>query len=154
MTFDQMVDLILSCCPGVSRESVLERLEVERTRAGGLISDEALLRMIAAGFGCEVPGGEAVAAELLFHNLIPGLSNVAVVGRVVAVFSPKAFSGNKKGRLASLLLADESGIVRLVLWNDKAGLAEAGGVKVDDVVRFRHGYTREDYSGKVEVQVG
>jgi replication factor A1 len=53
-----------------------------------------------------------------------------------------------------LLIADESGVLRVVLWNDKAGLAESGGVKVGEVVRFRHGYTREDYGGRVEVHVG
>jgi replication factor A1 len=86
--------------------------------------------------------------------LIPGLNNISVVGRVVAVFSPRAFNGNRKGRFASLLIADESGVLRAVLWNDKAGLAESGGVKVGEIVRFRHGYTREDFSGKVEVHIG
>jgi replication factor A1 len=154
MTFEELVERILSSCLGVSRESVLERLDAERRRAGGLISDEALLRMIAAGFGCEILGGEAVASALLLRDLIPGLSNVSVVGRVVAVFSPRAFSGSRKGRFASLLIADESGVMRVVLWNDKAGLAESGGVNVGDVVRFRHVYTREDFGGRVEVQVG
>jgi len=148
-----MVDRILSSCPRVSRESVLQRLEAERSRAGGLISDEALLRMIAAGFGCEM-GVEATEHVLLLRDLIPGLSGVSVVGRVVAVFSPRAFNGSRKGRFASLLIADESGLLRVVLWNDKAGLAEPGRVKVGDIVRFRHGYTREDFSGKVEVHVG
>ena len=60
-----MVDRILLNCPGVSRESVLQKLEAERSRAGGLISDEALLRMIAAGFGCELLGGEAASHVLL-----------------------------------------------------------------------------------------
>ena len=77
--------------------------------------------------------------------MIPGLSNISVVGRVVAVFSPRAFNGNRKGRFASLLIADESGVLRVVLWNEKAGLAESGGVKVGEIIRFRHGYTREDY---------
>jgi replication factor A1 len=154
MSFEEMVERILSSCPGVSRESVLERLEAERRRAGGLISDEALLRMIAAGFGCEILGSETAAHVLLLRDLIPGLSNISVVGRVVAVFSPRAFNGSRKGRFASLLIADESGVLRVVLWNDKAGLAESGGVKVGEIVRFRHGYTREDFGGKVEVQIG
>ena len=92
MTFEELVERILSSCLGVSRESVLERLDAERRRAGGLISDEALLRMIAAGFGCEILGGEAVAPALLLRDLIPGLSNVSVVGRVVAVFSANHWS--------------------------------------------------------------
>lgn len=149
-----MVERILSSCPGVSRESVLERLEAERSRAGGLISDDALLRMIAAGFGCEILGGETAVHVLLVRDLILGLNNISVVGRVVAVFSPRAFNGNRKGRFASLLIADESGVLRVVLWNDKAGLAESGGVKVGEIVRFRHGYTREDFGGKVEVHIG
>jgi replication factor A1 len=154
MSFDEMVERILSSCPGVSRESVLERLEAERSRAGGLISDDALLRMIAAGFGCEILGGETAVHVLLVRDLILGLNNISVVGRVVAVFSPRAFNGNRKGRFASLLIADESGVLRVVLWNDKAGLAESGGVKVGEIVRFRHGYTREDFGGKVEVHIG
>jgi replication factor A1 len=154
MSFDEMVERILSSCPGVSRESVLERLEAERSRAGGLISDEALLRMIAAGFGCEILGGETAVHVLLVRDLIPGLNDISVVGRIVAVFSPRAFNGNRKGRFASLLIADESGVLRVVLWNDKAGLADSGGVKVGEIVRFRHGYTREDFGGKVEVHIG
>lgn len=154
MTFEETVQRILSCCPGVSRESVLERLEAERRRAGGLISDETLLRMIAAGFGCEVLNGEAVAPALLLRDLIPGLNGISVVGRVVAVFSPRTFNGSRKGRFASLLIADESGVIRVVLWNDKAGLTESGGVKVGELIRFRHGYTREDFGGRVEVHVG
>jgi len=154
MSFEEMVERILSGCPGVSRESVLKRLEAERSRAGGLISDEALLRMIASGLGCEILGGGTGTPALLLRDLIPGLSNVSVVGRVVAVFSPRAFNGGRKGRFASLLVADESGVLRVVLWNDKAGLAECGGVKVGDLVRFRHVYTREDFGGRVEVHVG
>jgi replication factor A1 len=154
MSFEEMVERILSGCPGVSRESVLKRLEAERSRAGGLISDEALLRMIASGLGCEILGGGTGTPTLLLRDLIPGLSNVSVVGRVVAVFSPRVFNGTRKGRFASLLVADESGVLRVVLWNDKAGLAECGGVKVGDLVRFRRVYTREDFGGRVEVHVG
>lgn len=154
MSFDEMVERVISSCPGVSRESVLERLEAERSRAGGLISDEALLRMIAAGFGCEILGDETAVHALLVRDLIPGLNGISVVGRVVAVFSPRAFNGNRKGRFASLLIADESGVLRVVLWNGKAGFAESDGVKVGEIVRFRHGYTREDFGGKVEVHVG
>lgn len=154
MTSEEMVGRILSRCPGVSRESVLERLEAERRRAGGLILDETLLRMVAAGFGCEILGGGVAAPALLLGDLIPGLNDVGVVGRVVAVFSPRAFNGSRKGRFASLLIADEGGVLRAVLWNDKASLAESGGVKVGEVIRFRHVYTREDYGGRVEVHVG
>jgi replication factor A1 len=86
--------------------------------------------------------------------LISGLNNVTVVGRVVAVFSPRAFRGVRSGKFASLLIADKSGILRIVLWNDKADLIESGKLKVGQIVRFSHGYTREDCTGKIELHIG
>jgi replication factor A1 len=86
--------------------------------------------------------------------LVPGLGDVSVVGRVVAVFPPKIFEANKVGKVASLLIADKSGILRVVLWNDKVNIIESGNVKVGQIVRFAHGYTREEYSGKVELHIG
>jgi len=154
MPLDEMVNRITSCCPDVSRQMVLERLQSERLRTGGFLSDEALVRLIAAGLGCDVSTPGTVPRELLLQDLIPGLNNITVTGRVVALFPSKTFNGARKGRLASLLVIDESGIVRVVLWNDKAELVEAEHVKIGDVIRIRHGYTREDYSGKVEVQAG
>lgn len=154
MPLDEMVSRITSCCPEVSKEMVLERLQFERVRTGGLLSDEALVRLIAADLGCDVSSPKAVARELLLLDLIPGLNDISVTGRVVALFPSKTFKGARKGRLASLLIADESGITRVVLWNDKAELVETERVKIGDVVHIRHGYTREDYGGKVEVQAG
>jgi replication factor A1 len=154
MSFGWTVERILSCCPGVSRESVLARLEEERRRVSGLISDETLLRIVAAEFGCEVLSGGASASALRLRDLVPGLSDISVVGRVLGVFSPRGFGGGRRGRFASLLVADESGVLRVVLWNERAGLAESGEVKPGVLVRVRHAYTREDRGGGVEVHVG
>jgi replication factor A1 len=154
MPAEKIIEQILSKNPKVSKIELLERLQRERRKTGGLISDDALLRVIAAEFGVEIPRNEALALFLAIKDLIPGLNNIAVVGRVLAVFSPKSFKGNRSGKFASLLVADQSGLLRVVLWNDKTRLMESGGVKVGQVVRFSHGYTREDQSGKVELHIG
>jgi replication factor A1 len=154
MTSEEIVESILASCPWISRENVLEKLKRERKKTSGLISDETLLRMIAVEFGCELYSSEPPSLGLQIGNVLPGLNDVTVVGRVVALFSPRVFNGNRKGKFASLLIADKSGILRVVLWNDKTSLIESDGVKVSQIVRFSHGYTREDYYGKVEVHVG
>jgi replication factor A1 len=86
--------------------------------------------------------------------LIPSLNNVSIVGRVVAVFAPKTFSGSRSGKFASLLVADRSGVLRVLLWNDKTDLIESGKVKAGQIVRFSHAYTKEDRAGKVELHIG
>jgi replication factor A1 len=154
MDVEEVVRQILSACPGVTRQQVLKRVEREREKTGGLISDEALLRMVAAEFGCAVSVDKASTPLLLFADLLPGLNDVSVVGRVVAVFPSRSFGGDKKGKFASVLLADRSGLLRVVLWNDRAELAESGVVKIGHIVRFMHGYTREDSGGNVELHAG
>ncbi len=138
----------------VSRDEILKRLEKEKQKTGGLISEETLLRMIAAEFGCELPNGKVEVPLLMIRDLVPGLNDVAVIGRIVAIFSTKTFSGAKQGKFASLLLADKGDLLRIVLWNDKTDLIESGIVKVGQIVRFSHGYTREDSGGKAELHLG
>jgi ssDNA-binding replication factor A large subunit len=86
--------------------------------------------------------------------LIAGLNQVSVVGRVVAIFPPKTFNGKRRGKIASLLVADKSHVMRVVLWNKMADMIELGKIKIGEIIRFSHGYTREDRAGKVELHAG
>lgn len=153
MTAKEIIEQILVRHPETSRKEILERLDKEKTKTGSFISDDVLLRMIAAEFGVEV-SKEALTPTLSIQDLVPGLNDVTVVGRVVAVFPSKIFKANKSGKVASLLIADENSILRIVLWNDKTKVMESGKVKVGHIIRFSHGYTKEDYSGRVELHLG
>jgi replication factor A1 len=154
MKTEEIIGQIRTACPWISREQILRRLDTERQKTADFISDEALLGMIAAEFGCVISKSENSMPSLLLADLVSGLNDVTAVGRVLATFSSRTFKGSRKGKFASLLIADRSAILRVVLWNDKASLTESGGIKEGQVVRFCHGYTREDLSGKVELHVG
>lgn len=150
---ERIIEQILSERPDISREELLNRLEREKKKTGGLIQDRILLRMIAAEFGVEIPNNEVLAPFLSIKDLVPGLNDITVVGKVIAVFSPIVFEGKRSGRLASLLVADKSGVLRVVLWNDRTSLIESGKVVSGQILRFVHGYTREDRGGKVELHI-
>jgi len=153
MSTEKIIDQILSKHPEISREDIMKRLEGEKRKTGGFISDETLLRMIGAEFGVE-SSLKALAPILSIRDLVPSLSDITMVGRVVAVFSSKAFKGDRSGKVASLLVADQSGILRVVLWDDKTKFIDSGEIMVGQVIRFYHGYTREDRSGRVELHIG
>jgi replication factor A1 len=154
MSIEKLIEQILSKHPEISREELMERLEEEREKTAGYISDESLLRMIASEFGIEISHEEFLAHTLLIGDLVPNLNDVTVIGRVVAVFPSKTFMAKEGGKFASLLVADKSGILRVVLWNDKTSLIDSGVLKVGQIIRFSHGYTRENRSGQVELHIG
>lgn len=154
MAIDEIIKQIQLIHPEFSKEQILKRLEDEKRKTGNLISDETLLRMIATELGVKIANSEALMPALLIRNLIPNLNDVTIIGRVIAVFSSKTFEGKKSGKFASLFAADRSGILRVILWNDKANFVESGDIRVGQVVRFSHGYTREDRRGCVELHIG
>jgi replication factor A1 len=153
MTSEEIIQQILSKHPEVSRNQILENLETEKSKTGGLIADETLLRLIAARYGVELLQ-DRVYRKLSINHLVPGLNDVTVAGRLVAVYPPRAFEGEKSGKFANLIIADKDATLRVILWNDKVELIEAGELKAGQIVRFSHGYTREDRKGKVELHLG
>ena len=153
MAVEGIVEKIILRHPEISRNEIMERLDRQRKRTGGLISDESLMRMIAAGLDVPVQANGVESFSLSSRDLIPGLNDVTIVGRVVAVFPTKTFEGSRSGKLASLLVADRSGVLRVVFWNDKTSLLDSGEISVGNVIRVCHGYTREGRGSGVELHI-
>jgi replication factor A1 len=155
MTTQDIIQKILDKNPELSQEQILEKLRHEKVKTGGLLGDETLLRLIAAKHGVEVEqNGIQNSGVLSTSRLFAGLNDVTVAGRLVAVLPVRTFEGEKSGKFAVLMIADNCGLLRVLLWNDKADLVENGQLKVGQSVRLLHGYTREDRFGKVELHLG
>ena len=156
MTTQDLIDEIQAKNPLITKAQILERLDAERDRTGGLLGDETLLRLIAAKFGVQVTQNSFQNCGVLSSKrLFAGLYDVTVVGRLIAVFPVKTFQGqDKSGKFATLMLGDNDGLLRVVLWNEKAELVEKGELRAGQTVRLLHGYTREDRYGKVELHLG
>ncbi len=156
MTTQELIQEIQRKNPLISQEQIQERLQIERAKTGGLLGDETLLRLIAAKLGVQVQQNNIQNSETLkTSRLFAGLYDVTVSGKLIAVFPAKSFqSAEKSGKLATLIIADEEGLLRVVLWNEKAELVERGELKSGQAVKFLHGYTREDRYGKTELHLG
>jgi replication factor A1 len=156
MTTQALIDEIQSKNPQISQALLREQLDAERAKTGGLLEDETLLRLIAAKLGVEVKQNNYQnSGTITTGRLFSGLYDVCVAGRLVAVFPAKSFQGQEKsGKFATLMLGDNDGLLRVVLWNEKAELVERNELKAGQAVRFLHGYTRDDRYGKTELHLG
>jgi ssDNA-binding replication factor A large subunit len=154
MVNEKIVELILSKHPNLDRNLITARMEEIRHRTEGLIAEETLLRLIAAEYGVELPATPANTIGVSSIHLVPGLNDVTIVGRVIAINPPKCFGGKRQGKVASVLVCDEYGLVRVVLWDSKAERLGSYKLKFGQAVRFSHGYTREGGEGITELHIG
>ena len=154
MSAEEIIQRIVSKYPHISREKILSALDEEKSKSSGLIADVTLLRLIAARHDVETMP-EAISNRTLSTKiLVPQLYDVTISGRIIATYPLKTFEGKKPGKFASLTISDKYGILRVMLWNDKANLLESGSLKTGQIVRFSHAYTREDRNGNTELHLG
>ncbi len=155
MGLDEVVRQILSARKDLTREEVLRLVEEKKREAEGYFTDEGAARVVASDLGVNVPQ-KTFRSKVLIRDLISGLSDITVTGRVIIVYPPKVFprSDGTRGKVARLLIADNSGTLKVALWDEKADLVEAGKIEGGKIIRFSHGYTREGLDGRLELHMG
>ncbi|TRO54507.1 hypothetical protein E2P63_01135, partial [Candidatus Bathyarchaeota archaeon] len=87
MIEEEVIQQIQSNHPEVSREQILESLEAEKEKTSGLISEETLLRLIAARYGIKTIKRKAIR-RFPISDLVAGLNDVTVTGRVIIIYPP------------------------------------------------------------------
>lgn len=147
----ELVEKILAEKPEISAETIIARLEHERRKTGGYISDDILLHAIAAELGVKISKRSVRIPRMKIKDLIPGLSNVTITGRVIATYPSKVQAKGVSKKL-SFLIADKTGIIKVIPRNND--FAKLSCIKTGQIVRIRCGYVREDRWGKLELHVG
>jgi len=155
MGLDQIIEQILVARRDLNREEVLKMIREKKMEAEGYFTDEGAARLVASELGVEV-FREPFQPEILIRDLVSGLNDVTITGRVITVYSPKTFMrpDRTEGKVAHLLIADNSGTLNVVLWDDKVGLLEDEKLNEGEIIRVSHGYVREGFDGKPELHVG
>jgi len=103
----------ISKSSGLEKEEVERKIEAKRAKLSGLISKEGAAQIIAAELGINFDN-----EKLKIEELLPGMRKVNVVGKVIRLFPVRSFVRNgKEGKVANLLIADETSNTKVVLWD-------------------------------------
>jgi replication factor A1 len=158
VNLEEIVNQILTCRPDFKREEIMEKIENKRMEAGGFLTYEAAARLVASDLGVKVPNENSILpSRILIKNLVPGLNDVTIVGRVITVYPQKIFTqanGTKK-TLTKLLVADKSGTLNIFFWNIPRDMEKTLKlVKSGQIIRVSHGYLREGLDGALEFNAG
>jgi replication factor A1 len=156
MTLDELVNRIVDR-KTLSRKQVFDLIEQKKENLNWMISDEGAAAIVAKELGVETyqdPCDDDLT--LTIADLVAGMSNVMITGRITSVRPAKEFNDKSGGKsvVASLTISDKSGEMRVVLWGEAAKPIQDNGIGTGDIVRVHNGYIREDMAGRPELHVG
>ena len=136
---------------GMSEEEVKSKIARKREDLGNLISEEGAAYLVAKELGVDLIKPRVY--RLKIGNVIGGMRNVNLLGRVVKIDEVREFKrrDGSKGRVASIYLGDDTGVIRLVLWNEETELIKE--LKNGDAIAIVNAYSRERF-GRVELMLG
>ena len=110
----------------------------------GLISKEGAAHIVANELGIKL-FDKAGMEKVKINELLIGMRRVGINGKVTSVFSINQFTKEgKEKKVASFIAGDETGRVRVVLWDEKhIDEIEKGNIKTDVIVKIDNAYVRD-----------
>ncbi len=136
----------------MDREEVENEIQTKEEEFSGLVSEEGAAHLVAKEHGVEL--SEPEDRELKVENVLSGMSRVNLRAQVVDITPVNTFEKDdgEEGRVRNLVLGDETGTVRMSLWNDQLEVAEK--LSEGDNVQISNAYSREDNLGNPELRIG
>ena len=86
-------------------------------------------------------------------NIVLGMRNINVIGRIFRISQVKEFikSNGTAGRVANIFIGDNTGFVRIPLWDEQVKLLEENTISIGDVVQIGNGISRENTFGDIKI---
>jgi replication factor A1 len=98
---------------------------------------------------------EKIPSSLIkIKDVKSGLNDVDVLGRVLSIGQVREFQrrNGQTGIVGSLFVMDESGSIRVTLWDDTTAMLDQ--MSINDVLLIEGGNAREGMAGRPELNVG
>lgn len=135
---------------GMHQEEILSKIEKKEEEFSGLVSRLGAIYIVGKDLGIDLV--KPVNKDLKIKNIVSNMRNVNFVGKLVNISPIREFETERgPGKVVNLTFADETGSIRLSLWNEKTEVVDD--LKNNEVLEVINGYTRIDNLGNPEVRL-
>jgi DNA/RNA endonuclease YhcR with UshA esterase domain len=137
----------------LSEDDLKEKIDEKMEEFEGLVSEEGAVHLVAKEHGIEL--AEEASEDLKIENIVPDMRKVDAKGRVLNISDMNTFERDEDeedGKVQNLLLGDDTGTIRVTLWDEQTEIAE--NVSEGDVIEMAGCYTVEDDRGNAELRLG
>ena len=135
----------------LDEEDVKEEVEAKMEEFSGMVSEEGAIHLVAKEHGIQL---SEASSDLKVENVVPGMRKVNIKVRVTNILDANTFERDDgdEGKVQNVILADETGTIRLTLWDDQTSIAE--NVSEGDAIGISGAYSVEDNRGNAELRLG
>jgi len=134
---------------GLSETEIKDKIKAKIEQLYGLVSEEGAAHILANEYGIKL---FEVSGDLKIKDILMGMKSVDIVGKVLRKYELREFNTEKrKGKVANLMMGDETGTIRVVFWNDKTN--DFTQIKEEDIIKIKGAYVR-DNAGRKELHMG
>ena len=131
-----------------SEDEIKKMIEEKQDELSGLVSEEGAAYIIATLL-------EEQARNLKVRDVIPGMFSVDLKCKIAKITDIRTFERNgAQGAVQNILLGDETGIIRLSIWNDEIERFQEFGIGEGDTVKLTKMLSKEDNLGNPELRLG
>jgi len=153
MEFDFLITDLQNKC-NLKKDDILNLVDKKYTEMKNLITKEGAVYLVARELGIDLP--DKPTGRMPIKNIGVGLRNVNVIGRIFKISKVNEFmkSNGTMGKVSNIFIGDNTGFVRVPLWDDQVKLLEENVISIGDVIQVGNGLTRENVFGDVEISLG
>lgn len=142
---------------GKTKEEIDKLVAEKVNELSGLVSAEGAIYIVANELQVrlDVDKPKKDASMKKIEEITEPKTPVSFLAKIIRKYDRVNFSTSKgsEGSVQSVLIGDETGIIRLVFWNDKVDLLD--NIQERDNVKVENAYTRENTnSERIEVHFG
>ena len=147
---------------GLSREQIMKDIDDSIANVNGLLTRVGAALVLADKLKVKIDldrldsssNGEDEQTTIKIKDMIEGMRNINVVGRVLNISPVRAFQrqDGRKGQVISLIVADNTGQVRVALWDQKATIVEQS-IKQGEIIGIYNASTKKGRDGGIEINV-
>lgn len=121
----------------LSVEDIEAKIKQKMDQLSGLISKEGAAHIIANELGVQLY--DKFSGRLQIKNILPGLRDVEVLGKITRKYEIKEFKvGEREGKMGSFVIGDETGTIRVVMWGHIA--EKLNEIKEGDIIKITSAY--------------
>lgn len=150
LDYETIVNKIIDTT-GLSRTDIESKIKIKMGELQDLISKEGAAHIIANELNVKLFDG--TNKTLKIKQIQAGLNSVNTLGKVININDIRTYQkAGRQGRIGSIFMGDETGSIRVVIWDEKL-IDLIKEIKQGDILKISNAYSKQNNNFK-EIHLG